>query len=397
MDFESLVGRINQVQGVLQSQAAHAINLALTARNWLVGYYIVEFEQHGEDRAKYGEKLLNRLAQNINKKGFEPRTLRLYRRLYIVYPQLGKEIAAYLKKNSMMLPDPGVSPIWQAAPAKLLPPDNQSSVIWQAMPAKLEEWSTPAEKLFYRLNYTSLAYLTSIEDPLKRAFYEQETIRGCWTYRELDRQVSSQYYERMGLSKDKKSLQRLTDKSAQQLAPRDIIHDPVSLEFLDLPSHDVVTESKLENTILNHLQMVLMEMGRGFCFEARQKRILIDQDYFKADLIFYHRILKCHVIIDLKIDRFRHEYASQLNLYMNYYKHEVMQADDNPPIGLLLCTDYGETTVQYATEGLSQNLFVSKYRLQLPSEEEMRKYLLESTTEADWEEYRKEQENGKEL
>jgi len=396
MNFESLVGRINQVQDVLQSQAAHAINLALTARNWLVGYYIVEFEQHGEDRAKYGEKLLNRLAQSINKKGFEPRTLRLYRRLYIVYPQLGKEVVSYLQKNSLALPEAGVSSIWQATSAKLLPSDNQSSGIRQAMSAKLEEWSTPAEKLFYRLNYTSLAYLTSIEDPLKRAFYEQETIRGCWTYRELDRQVSSQYYERMGLSKDKKALQRLTANNAQQLAPRDIIHNPVTLEFLDLPSHDVVTESKLENTILNHLQMVLMEMGRGFCFEARQKRILIDQDYFKADLIFYHRILKCHVIIDLKIDRFRHEYASQLNLYMNYYKHEVMQADDNPPIGLLLCTDYGETTVRYATEGLSQNLFVSKYRLQLPSEEEMRQYLLESATEADWEEYRKEQEMGKE-
>jgi len=396
MNFESLVGRINQVQDVLQSQAAHAINLALTARNWLVGYYIVEFEQHGEDRAKYGEKLLNRLAQSINKKGFEPRTLRLYRRLYIVYPQLGKEVVSYLQKNSLALPEAGVSSIWQATSAKLLPSDNQSSGIRQATPAKLEEWSTPAEKPFYRLNYTSLAYLTSIEDPLKRAFYEQETIRGYWTYRELDRQVSSQYYERMGLSKDKKALQRLTANNAQQLAPRDIIHNPVTLEFLDLPSHDVVTESKLENTILNHLQMVLMEMGRGFCFEARQKRILIDQDYFKADLIFYHRILKCHVIIDLKIDRFRHEYASQLNLYMNYYKHEVMQADDNPPIGLLLCTDYGETTVRYATEGLSQNLFVSKYRLQLPSEEEMRQYLLESTTEADWEEYRKEQEMGKE-
>ena len=396
MNFESLVGRINQVQDVLQSQTAHAINLALTARNWLVGYYIVEFEQHGEDRAKYGEKLLNRLAQSINKKGFEPRTLRLYRRLYIVYPQLGKEIASYLQKNNLMLPESGVSSIWQATPAKLLPPENQLCGIWQATPAKLEEWSTPADKLFYRLNYTSLAYLTSIEDPLKRAFYEQETIRGCWTYRELDRQVSSQYYERMGLSKDKTALQRLTANNAQQLTPRDIIHDPVSLEFLGLPSQDVVTETRLENTILNHLQTVLMEMGRGFCFEARQKRILIDQDYFKADLIFYHRILKCHVIIDLKIDRFRHEYASQLNLYMNYYKHEIMQADDNPPIGLLLCTDYGETTVQYATEGLSQNLFVSKYRLQLPSEEELRQYLLESATEADWEEYRKEQENGKE-
>ncbi|MBR3986955.1 MAG: DUF1016 family protein [Bacteroidales bacterium] len=394
MNFESLVGRINQVQDVLQFQAAHAINLALTARNWLVGYYIVEFEQHGEDRAKYGDRLLNRLAQSINKKGFEPRTLRLYRRLYIIYPQLGKEIASYLKKNSLMLSESGVSSIWQATSAKLLPSEDQSSGIWQAVPAKLEEWSTPADKLFYRLNYTSLAYLTSIEDPLKRAFYEQETIRGCWTYRELDRQISSQYYERMGLSKDKKALQRLASKDAQQLAPRDIIHNPVTLEFLGLPSENVYTESKLETTILNHLQMVLMEMGRGFCFEARQKRVLIDQDYFKADLIFYHRILKCHVIIDLKIDRFRHEYASQLNCYMNYYKHEVMQADDNPPIGLLLCTEYGETTVQYATEGLSQNLFVSKYQLQLPSEEEMRQYLLESATAEDWEEYKKEQENS---
>ena len=397
MDFESLVGRINQVQDMLQSQAAHAINLALTARNWLVGYYIVEFEQHGEDRAKYGDRLLNRLAQSINKKGFEPRTLRLYRRLYLVYPQLGKEIASYLQKNSLMMAKTGVQGMWQAVPAKLLPSENQTSGIWQAVPAKLEEWSTPADKLFYRLNYTSLACLTSIEDPLKRAFYEQETIRGCWTYRELDRQISSQYYERMGLSKDKKALQRLASKDAQQLAPHDIIHNPVTLEFLGLPSENVYTESKLETTILNHLQKVLMEMGRGFCFEARQKRVLIDQDYFKADLIFYHRILKCHVIIDLKIDRFRHEYASQLNCYMNYYKHEVMQADDNPPIGLLLCTEYGETTVKYATEGLSQNLFVSKYQLQLPSEEEMRQYLLESTTAEDWEEYKKEQENGKEM
>ena len=393
MNFESLVGQINQVQDMLQAQAAHAINLTLTARNWLVGYYIVEYEQHGEDRAKYGEKLINRLSEKINHKGFEPRSLRVYRRIYLVYPQLGTEIGTFLQKNSLLQSELGAKSIWQAVPAKLQSPENQTDEIWRSALAKLEDWATPADRLFHRLNYTCLAYLTSIEDPLKRAFYEQETIRGCWTSRELDRQVSSQYYERMGLSKDKKALQQLTAQNAKQLTPRDIIHNPISLEFLGLPSQDVVTETKLETTILNHLQMVLMEMGRGFCFEARQKRILIDQDYFKADLIFYHRILKCHVIIDLKIDRFRHEYASQLNLYMNYYKHEVMQADDNPPIGLLLCTDYGVTTVQYATEGLSQNLFVSKYRLQLPSEEEMRQYLLESTTEADWEEYRKEQAN----
>ena len=395
MNFESLVGHINQVQDVLQAQAAHAINLALTARNWLVGYYIVEFEQNGEDRAKYGENLLNRLSKDINRKGFEPRSLRVYRRFYLVYPQLGTEIGSYLQKNNLLTSNLGVTSIWQAAPAILQISENQTKGIWQAAPAKLEEWATPADRLFHRMNYTCLAYLTSIEDPLKRAFYEQETIRGCWTSRELDRQVSSQYYERMGLSKDKRALQRFASKDAQQLSPREVIHNPVTLEFLELPSDNVYTESKLETTILNHLQMVLMEMGRGFCFEARQKRVLIDRDYFKADLIFYHRILKCHVIIDLKIDRFRHEYASQLNCYMNYYKHEVMQADDNPPIGLLLCTEYGETTVQYATEGLSQNLFVSKYRLQLPSEEEMRQYLLESASEADWNEYKKETEGIK--
>ena len=342
MNFESLVGHINQVQDVLQAQAAHAVNLSLTSRNWLVGYYIVEYEQHGEDRAKYGDNLINRLAKEINRKGFEPRSLRLYRRIYLIYPQLGTEIGTYLHNNSLGVLDASGNSIWQSATAKLQTPENQSNEIWQSAITKLEEWSTPADWLFNKLNYTSLAYLTSIEDPLKR----------------------------------------------------DILHNPVTLEFLGIESQEIYTETKLESYILNHLQAFLLEMGRGFCFEARQKRILIDQDYFKADLIFYHRILKCHVIIDLKIDRFRHEYASQLNLYMNYYKHEVMQADDNPPIGLLLCTDYGETTVQYATEGLSQNLFVSKYRLQLPSEDDIKQYLLENISEEKFKELKEEEENA---
>ena len=390
MTFESLVGRINLVQDVLQAQAAHAVNLSLTARNWLVGYYIVEFEQHGEDRAKYGEKLINRLAERINRKGFEPRSLRVYRRVYLVYPQLGAVIGDYLQKNVAFPLEYGNIGIWQSLIAKFQITDNQSDEIWRSALAKLEDWSTPADRLFYRLNYTCIAYLTSIEDPLKRAFYEQETIRSCWTSRELDRQVSSQYYERMGMSKDKKALQRLMAKNAQQITPSDIIHNPVTLEFLGIRPYEDNTETKLESAILNNLQRFLLEMGRGFCFEYRQKRILVDQDYFKADLIFYHRILKCHVIIDLKIDRFRHEYASQLNLYMNYYKHEVMQQDDNPPIGILLCTDYGETTVQYAIEGLSQNIFVNKYRLQLPSEDEIRKYMLENITEEDFKRYKEE-------
>lgn len=386
MNFESLVGHINQVQDVLQAQAAHAVNLSLTARNWLVGYYIVEYEQHGEDRAKYGDKLLKNLARRLNRRGLGERRLYEYRLTYQVYPQLSGIVAEYVVKN-------GQDEILRLTTAKsedstVLIEKLRSSTAISVVPQ--EAWQTPAKSLFYKLSATHLIYLSNLDNDLKRAFYEQEAIRGCWTVTELDRQVSSQYYERMGLSKDKKALQKLAVKNAQQLAPHDILHNPVTLEFLGIESQEVYTETKLESYILNHLQAFLLEMGRGFCFEARQKRILIDQDYFKADLIFYHRILKCHVIIDLKIDRFRHEYASQLNLYMNYYKHEVMQADDNPPIGLLLCTDYGVTTVQYATEGLSQNLFVSKYRLQLPSEDDIKQYLLENISEEKFNELKEE-------
>lgn len=389
--FETLVGRINLIQDTLQAQAAHAVNLSLTARNWLVGYYIVEFEQHGEDRAKYGEKLLKQLAKNLNRRGLGERRLYEYRLTYQVYPQLGSAVAEYVFKNVqneiLRLPTAKLQSVGLLTNGKLRLPTAEFAT---------EEWQTPADRLFYRLSATHLVLLANLKDPLQRAFYEQETIRGCWTVTELDRQVSSQFYERMGMSKDKKALQRLTAKNAQQMTPSDIIHNPVTLEFLGIQPYEDNTETKLETAILNNLQRFLLEMGRGFCFEFRQKRILIDQDYFKADLIFYHRILKCHVIIDLKIDRFRHEYASQLNLYMNYYKHEVMQQDDNPPIGILLCTDYGETTVRYAVEGLSQNLFVSKYRLQLPSEDEIRKYMLENITEEDFKRYNEEAERRRE-
>lgn len=246
MDFESLVGRINQVQDVLQAQAAHAVNLSLTARNWLVGYYIVEFEQHGEDRAKYGDKLINRLADKINRKGFEPRRLRDYRRVYLVYPQLGVEIGTYLQKNSLRLSNSGVISIWQTASAKLESSDTQSVEIWQTASAKLEEWSTPSDKLFYRLNFSCLSYIAGIEDPLKRTFYEQECIRGCWTYRELDRQISSQYYERMGLSKDKKALQLPSEDEIRQYLLENISEE----EFKELKA-ERLKDCDAENNELN--------------------------------------------------------------------------------------------------------------------------------------------------
>lgn len=367
MNFESLVQNINAVHETLQAQAAHAVNLALTARNWLIGYYIVEFEQHGEDRAAYGEKLLKNLEIRVKKKGLTERRFREFRRLYSVYPQLGNEVAGYLTNSASVIrqtsAELGVEQIRQTS----------------AESPETTEWMLPAKMLFNRISYSNLSLISLIEDPVKRAFYEIENIKGSWSNRELDRQISSLYFERSGLSKNKAALSAMVKQQAVQLTPADVLHEPVALEFLGLEKRDKWTESDLEEAIVSNLKDFLLELGNGFCFEFRQKRILIDQDYFKADLIFYHRILKCHVIVDVKIDRFRHEYASQMNTYLNYYKYEVMQPDDNPPVGILLCTGKGDTLVKYATAGLDQNIFVQKYMVNLPSVDDLTTYVADET------------------
>ena len=378
MNFDSLVHTIHSVQDALQEQAAHAVNLALTARNWLIGYYIVEFEQHGEDRAEYGEQLLKRLETRIKKKGMTERRFREFRRLYIVYPQLSTEVAKYLVSlpvGSSNLLNNSAKEIRQTSAESQVPVIRRTSAELDVT----EDWMLPAAMLFNRISYSNLSLISQIDDPIKRSFYEIENIKGCWSNRELDRQISSSYFERSGLSKNKAALSAMVKQEAVTLTPVDILHEPVTLEFLGFKSKETWTESDLEEAIINHMQEFLLEMGNGFCFEARQKRILIDSDYFKADLIFYHRILKCHVIVDIKIDRFRHEYASQMNTYLNYYRYEVMQPDDNPPVGLLLCTGKGDTLVKYATAGLDQNIFVQKYMINLPSVEDLTSYIEKET------------------
>ena len=370
MDFEALVKHISTIQNTLQAQAAHAVNLALTSRNWLMGCYIVEFEQNGEDRAAYGEQLLKKLEQRLKTKGLNERRFREFRRLYLVYPQLREEILQYIMAGNEIrhsLTAEFTEPIRHSASAEFQQDDKEYN-----------KWINPAAKIFNKIPYTHLKHIAKIENPVKRAFYEMETIRGCWSVKELERQIASLYYERSGLSKNKEALSALVQQQATLLQPKDVINTPVTLEFLGLNERALVTENNLEQSILDNLQHFLLEMGHGFCFEARQKRILIDEDYFFADLVFYHRILKCHVIVELKIDKFRHEYASQLNMYLNYFKAEVMQPDDNPPIGILLCTEKGDTLVKYATAGLDPNIFVQKYMIELPSEEEIKEFIASS-------------------
>ena len=365
MNFEALVKHINTIQNTLQVQAAHAVNLALTSRNWLMGCYIVEFEQNGEDRAAYGEQLLKKLEQRLKTKGLNERRFREFRRLYLVYPQLKESVTQYIASQIQI--------------RQSLTAESENGV-WKLSTEhpQTETWMIPADRLFNRLSSTHLNTISGIENPVKRAFYEMETMRGCWSVKELERQIASLYYERSGLSKNKEALSALVQQQATLLQPKDVINTPVTLEFLGLNERALVTENDLEQSILDNLQRFLLEMGHGFCFEARQKRILIDEDYFFTDLVFYHRILKCHVIVELKIDKFRHEYASQLNMYLNYFKAEVMQSDDNPPIGILLCTEKGDTLVKYATAGLDPNIFVQKYMIELPTEEEIKEFISSS-------------------
>ena len=217
--------------------------------------------------------------------------------------------------------------------------------------------------------------MISIEDDLKRVFYEIECLRGNWSIRELKRQIASLYFERSGLSRDKEKLAEIVLNGAERTDPALAIRDPYIFEFLGLKAREVMRESDLEEALLDKLQEFLLELGHGFCFEARQRRILIGERHCFVDLVFYHRILKCHVLIELKADEFSHEHIGQLNTYVSWFRKNMMTAGDNPPIGLLLCTRKDHPLVEYALAGMDNQLFVSKYQIKLPQKEEIEHFL----------------------
>jgi predicted nuclease of restriction endonuclease-like (RecB) superfamily len=301
-----------------------------------------------------------------------------FRRLYLVFPQIAEEILNVLplEITQKLITAELDEPIRRTLSGESdLPIRRTVSGELQVSENKQDTIKIPARLLLNKLPYSHIDKIASIENPIKRAFYAVECAKGVWSFRELERQINSLYYERSGMSKNKKLLSELTNTTAIQLAPRDIINTPAVLEFLQLSDRALVTENDLEQAILDHLQMFLLEMGHGFCFEARQKRILIDNEYFFVDLLFYHRILKCHIVVELKTDKFRHEYASQLNMYLNYFKNEETAPDDNQPVGILLCTEKGNTQVKYATAGMDENLFVQKYLIELPDEQTLKNYI----------------------
>ena len=291
-----------------------------------------------------------------------PRELRRYRQLYQVYPQIGQSVTAKSLEASGFT---AVLPFVHLRP----------SSIRQSVTAESQKGETVSPELIHRLSFTHLSELIQLPDDTQRRFYEIECIRGNWSVRELRRQIDSLYYQRSGLSKNKARLSATAHAKAETFLPAQIIRDPYIFEFLGLRSRDVMGETDLEDALLDRLQDFLLEMGHGFCFEARQKRILIGNEHFFVDLVFYHRVLKCHVLVELKTTAFSHEHLGQLNTYVAYYKKHEMTPGDQPSVGILLCTRKNEALVEFALGDLPNKLFVSRYAVEMPKKQEMEAFL----------------------
>ena len=383
-NIESLIVAIRETSTFFQNQAQKQVNVALTLRNWVIGYYLFEYEQNGSDRAEYGEQLYKKLSDRLIKSGIKGlffTTLYKCKVFYLAYPHIVQTVYHKFKLEkfttqivatlSLQFPLENSTNQILETPSLKFPLEN---TVNQTVQASSEEFRTDPEILVNRLSFSHFIELLKADTKIKRTFYEVEALTNNWSVRDLQRAMNSMLYERTGLSKDKKAVIQ-KHKKDKELQPADIFRNPYILEFLGLEEKAEYTESDLEQAITSHLQSFLIELGRGFCFEARQKRITFDNKHYRIDLVFYHRILKCHILIDLKIGEFDHADAGQMNVYLNYYKENEVAENDNPPIGIILCAGKNENLVKYATAGLPQPVFVSKYMVNLPSEAELGKII----------------------
>jgi len=323
MFVSELAGRISGIIETARKRVQSVVDHEMVRAYWEIGREIVEDEQKGETRAGYGEYLLKNLSQELTAKfgkGFDYTNLKKIRQFYQVYP-IG-------------------------------------------------------DALRLQLSWTHYRMLMRIEETQKRSFYEIECATGNWSTRELERQMNSMLYERLALSRDKDGIMTLAREGQVMREPSDMVKDPYVLEFLGLPQSELLYEKELETALLEHLQRFLLELGKGFSFVARQKRITLDGDHFFVDLVFYNYILKCFVLIDLKIGKLTHQDMGQMQMYVNYYTREMMNEGDNPPIGILLCENKSDAVVRYTLPEDGKQIFASRYKLYLPTEDELRAELI---------------------
>ena len=353
-DFENLVELCRRTHEETQRSAVRTVDSSLVVRNYLFGWYIVEYEQHGADRAEYGSQLLAKIAsrlQRIGIKGSSVTRLKLYRRFYQKQKEIGPTLSAQLASLASVDGTPAIRP---TASDESIPLENTIVLL----------------KDRFSLGWSHYVPLLTIDNPEERRFYEVEAAGNGWSVRELERQIASSLYERLALSRDKEEVRRLASEGQVIEKASDLIKNPLVLEFLGLVEKPVYSESELETAIIDRLQHFLLELGKGFLFEARQKRFTFDNSHFRVDLVFYNRLLRCYVLIDLKRGELTHQDLGQMQMYVNYFDRYVKTDDELPTIGIVLCGRKNDAVVEL-TLPEEANIYASKYQLYLPSKQEL--------------------------
>ncbi|OXB03534.1 hypothetical protein B0A75_00950 [Flavobacterium oncorhynchi] len=340
-----------QVAELLQNarqQVLHTVNSTMTITYFQIGRIIVEEEQNGKDRAEYGKQLLQSLSQQLTKefgKGFSVDNLSNMRKFYLTF-SISESLTRILQIQKA-----------------------------QSVSAEFNEIDYQTLTSFFKLTFTHYVFLMRIEDEKERRFYKIESEKNNWSVRELKRQYDTALYARLALSRDKEGILKLSEQGQIIEKPKDIIKDPYILEFLGLPELHQYSESQLEEEIINKLEQFLLELGHGFTFVARQERITFDDKHFRIDLVFYNRILRCFVLIDLKIGELKHQDLGQMQMYVNYYDREMRLEDENKTIGIVLCQNKSEAVVKYTLPENNEQIFASKYKTVLPSVEVLKELL----------------------
>ena len=358
-EINNLVTLFKNTHNDTQNKAARSVDIALVVRNWLFGWYIVEFENGADERKiLYGTELINKLAIELKKenmKGVGKTNLKIFRSFYLSYSKIGQTMSD--QSNLVTL-------------RKSHTKSNNSFIDFFTTNNNIKNISAHLAN-YFNLGWSHYVNLLTISDEDERKFYEIEAIENSWRVRELKRQIASSLYQRLALSCDKEKVKELAIKGQIIEKATDIIKDPLYLEFLDLPNHHNYSENQLETAIIDKLEMFLLELGKGFLFEARQKRFTFDDDHFYVDLVFYNRLLHCYVLIDLKRDKLTHQDLGQMQMYVNYFDRYVKTDEEAKTIGILLCHRKNDSLIEL-TLPEENNIYATKYELYLPTKEELK-------------------------
>lgn len=375
MGFDGLVGLFEHTQTTMQKQAARSVDIALVVRNWLFGRYIIEYQNYGADRAEYGNQLIKKLAHKLNVKGCSERNLASFCKFYRFYTDILQAVPAKSLENEKIQQTAPVisSEIDQTLPDQCFYIIGKTDIL-QAMIAKLTER--------FVLGWTHYVTLLKVKNSNERRFYELEAAKNDWGYRELERQINSALYERLALSRDKAEVKRLADKGQIIEKSADVIKNPYILEFTGLEERKSYSEHDLETALIDRIEYFLLELGKGFLFESRQKRFSFDNRHFYVDLVFYNRLLRCYVLIDLKVGDLKHQDLGQIQMYVNYFNRYVKLEDEKPTVGILLCLSKSDELVEL-TLPENANIYASEYQLYLPDKKALKRQLEE--VQAEWE------------